>query len=304
MELLNVKSDVVLQKMPYLRKTIKDTFGDKKVTFYSYMADDKLGFIIMSIGKGLLINSNGENIKFKNSMTGHLRQIEKNDYIIRPRIEYDLGDDYSTKSDVSLIDMNGNESSLMILPSYNDENYKNRVCFVQSNKDNSMTCEINYDYMADDNIIYPGLLNRIESVHLIKDLNSKGFPTRVGLLSKRLMVYSRRELDCDTLNYSFVSFNEHGILKTLMNGSYNLYKTNYIVRYCKMGMSLDKTLVELPWPISSYKKEEDIIKLVSDYGFMVTIPKELIDVYNNQDQDIVLLQEFLDKRDKQKKLKR
>ena len=45
-----------------------------------------------------------------------------------------------------------------------------------------------------------------------------------------------------------------------MNGSYQLFNgAGYITRYCKLGfMTPSKQLVELPWPLCNYIKEEDL----------------------------------------------
>ena len=301
MELLNINNEAVLKKMPYLKGKIRDNFGDKAVSLYSFIDNSELGFIIMCVGRGLLIKSDGSSIKFKKSFTGALSELEKNEYLIKPRVEYEMEDDCITTTDVSLKDKEGVVSSLSILPSYNEDVYRSRVCYSQYIEDNDVYCEINYDYSSDD-IIYPGLLKNIESVHIIRDANRKGISCGSGFVPNRMQIYSRANIDSDTLNYTFVSFNEHGVFNTLMNGSYQLFNgAGYITRYCKLGfMTSSRQLVELPWPLCNYIKEEDILEWITNNGFRNSIPEELINLYNNNDKDVILLQDFLANLDKYK----
>ena len=303
MEFINVSNKAVTSRMPFLKRKIKDTFGDKGVSLYSLLYNEELLFIIMCTGNGLLIKSNGETIKFKKGMTGALTEIEKSKYIIKPKIEYGLGDDLNIATDVSVVDKYGNEAGICILPSSVDSIYGDRVCFTQYNKEKDMSCEISYDYMSGNELIYPGLLNGIESVNIYREVSKKGISCKPGIVPSRMQMFYRNDIDNNTLNYSFVSFNEHGVFNTLLHSAYNLYdNAGYITRFCKLGfMNFNHQLVELPWPFGKYATEEEILKWVTDNGFMVDIPDELIKTFNNQDDDIILLQEFLGNLDIHKK---
>jgi hypothetical protein len=304
MEFVNVSSDVVTRRMPYLKKKIKDNFGDKGVSLYSLLYNEELLFIIMCTGHGLLIRSNGDTIKFSKGMTGALAEVEKSKYIIKPRIDYSLGDEGSISTDVSIVDRHGNEADICVLPSRVDDSaYPYRVCFTQFNKEKDMSCEVNYEYCADDGLIYPGLLTRVESVNMFRNVSKKGTFCRPGIVPSRMQMFCKNDIPCETLNYTFISFNEHGVFNTLLNGSYNLYNgAGYITRFCKLGfMNTHNQLVELPWPFGKYVTEEELLKWVQDNGFMVSVPYELIRAFNNQDDDIILLQEFLGSLDIHKK---
>ena len=304
MEFINVSNEAVTSRMPYLKKKIKDNFGDNGVSLYSLLYKEELLFIIMCTGHGLLIRSNGDTIKFSKGMTGALTEVEKSKYIIKPRINYNLGDVCDISTDVSIVDRNGNEAGICILPSYNtDGTYSYRVCFNQFSKEKDISCEMNYDYCADDGIIYPGLLSRLESINMFRNVSKKGTYCRPGFVPSRMQMFSRSDIPCETLNYTFISFNEHGVFNTLLNGSYNLYNgAGYITRFCKLGyMDRNRRLVELPWPFGKYATEEEMLKWVEDNGFMTSVPNELIRAFNNQDDDIILLQEFLGSLDIHKK---
>ena len=304
MEFINVSSEAVTNKMPYLKKKIKDNFGDKGVSLYSLLYKEELLFVIMCTGHGLLIRSNGDTIKFRKGMTGALAEIEKSKYIIKPRINYNLGDVCDISTDVSVIDGNGNEANICVLPSIVDDTcYPYRVCFTQFNKEKDVSCEINYDYCSDDGVIYPGLLSRLESINMFRNVSKKGTNCRPGIVPSRIQMFCKSDIPCETLNYTFLSFNEHGIYNTLLYGAYNLYgKAGYITRFCKLGfMNMGRQFIELPWPFGKYATEEEMLKWVEDNGFMTSIPDELIRAFNNQDDDIILLQEFLGSLDIHKK---
>ncbi len=302
-EFINIDNEIVSSKMPFLERKIRDNFGDKGVSLYSLLVDNRLIFVIMCAGRGLLIKNTGESIKFKRSMTGSLGEVEKDRMIIKPKNDYEDEEEFTCSVNTSIVDSAGNEVGICIFPSYNDGIYSNRVCFSQYNKEKDVACEINYDYSCEGDMIYPGLLNRVESAHIYKNVKKKGTSCRWGIVPSRIQIYSRSDIESDTLNYSFVSFNEHGILKTLVNGSYNLYNgSGYITRYCKLGfMNSKHQLVELPWPFGEYIKEEEIFSWIKENGFMVDIPDELIKVFNNQDEDVIFLQEFLKVIDAHKK---
>lgn len=294
MQLIDKNSEEVKKQMPYINGIIKEHFQDKCVYLYCYKEDDKLGFIAMCAGKGILVKGNGTCIKFQTGSTGALSRVEKNGYVLCPRIDYSTEKDFEITTTASIKDKNGNELNLCIYPSYAKDIYPNRVCFTQYNEHKDLYCEINYNYI-EDGTISPGLINKPESIHIISKTSKKGISCKTGFVPKRMQVYSKAIIDSETLNYTFISFNENGVFNTLKNGAYKLYDgREYITRYCKLGfMSPNRNLIELPWPLGDYKTEEEMFQMVKDNGFNETIPMELIDLVNNNDNDVNFIEGFL-----------
>ena len=307
MELFDAHSEITLKRFNSFIDRVRRIFGDKGISLYSFGNNNDLNIVIMCGGKGLLIKNDGTTIKFIKSSSGLLGKLERDEFIVKPKIEFVEDDEFKITTPVSLKDKFGNELSVCILPSYSDKGYPKRVCYTQNNKKKDLYCEINYETLDEDKI-YPGLLTKPESVHIISQVNTKGITCSPGFVPKRMQMYSRTTVSSDTLNYLFMSFNEHGVIKTLRKGSYELFNgEGYITRYCRLSfMNSARELVELPWPFSDYKKEEEILAMIRECGFYDNVPPELINLYNDTDIDVNTVQEFLKNLEKfnQKKLRK
>lgn len=286
----------VLNKMPYLKEKILEYFGNRNVSVYAMEESNQLYFVIKCGKEGLLVNDNGETYRFRESVFGGLSRICRGSYYVYPSIEGLDEFGIETRNEVTCENENGIASSLVVLPSsFDDSHFNSRVSFTQVNEKENISCEINFEYMNGvNNKLHNGLLNRIESVEINHDAK-KGCYIRPGFVPSRIEYYGKSIIDSDTLNYSFVSFNENGIWNTLKEGSYHLYNgQSYLVRFTKFGfMTPGGTLTELPWPFVDYKKEDNILEYISSLGFETEIPRPLLDAYNNEDKEMTLLKMFL-----------
>ena len=253
MKLIDINSEVVQKNYTNIKRKILKHFDTKPVSIYCYEDGDEYGFIVMYIGKGILIKEDNSCYEFTTGSTGKLCELNRNGYVIRPRIDFDFEDGRIATTEVSITSEDGTESSISTFPVENDDFYRRKVSFKQYNEGKDLFCEMCYGTSNEDKI-HPGLLTTPENIYIINKA-SKGLGCKPGFVPRRMQMYSRSINEKDTLNYTFSSFNEKGVINTLRNGPFNLDNgSNYAVRYCKMGfMTANNELSELPWPLSDYK---------------------------------------------------
>lgn len=301
MNIIPITKELIETRMPHIFKESQKVLGNHHITYFAY-EDEGVSFVAKAIGKGIIYTKDGQKILFQTGMTKDLYSLEKNGIILMPSINYG-DDDIHIKTSPSC-QIGRIHSTLDVSQTNSKSFYKNKVLFTQYNKDNDILCSTTYEYGDSTLKLYPGLLTRIETVQFNHQYSKKGGHISTGILPSNIEVYLKTSISKNCWYTYLLSLAEHGLLKTATAGIDELYQENEITRYVQIRyMNRNKKMIELPWPLNSYYKEENLRTYAEELGFRLMVNQELLSLYNNDNQDINTTKELLPKLEKAQKIK-
>lgn len=158
-------------------------------------------------------------------------------------------------------------------------------------------CELRYQQMYNEgsfNKVYHFHTKVIDAVYIDeKYKNSKNY--HVGLLPRRAKYFKSLKFDYEQIGYKLMAINEFGLTRVLHEGAYNLYKERDVLRYIKTRFILPDGSFSDTWPLAKQIHREEIVDLIKQYGFNSEIPKDIIDIYNGENETVKLVKDLIDK---------
>ena len=288
-----IKWDTDLMKMlPGIFKIIKASLFSDKGAAYVILDDGKLDIFARSGGRGVYINNKGDKVEVSSYL------FDK-DYKIK---SFAIGNkQYGYLNErVNAIENETNiEQSLLLTEMTNSSEPDGFVTYTQYDRERDIECEIQYKHRyyksanEERGRIYPYRLTHISS--LMIDEHSGAKHVGPGLIGKGHEYYTVLEATPDYYDYSLVALKEAGLVELVKQGAESILKDSKITRYIK-GVYMGRDGVFRPlWPLGKTYKEEDLFKLIKDYGFDPTIPSDLFEIYNDQHELVNKVKEVLSK---------
>ena len=258
--------DDVVSKIPNVMNILYDVFGKEDIKMFAILSDDKLCFLARCENGCVYIDKDNNPIYFS---------VDEEDNLISVYIEpfqVYFSDNFY------LIDENNHEHVLNFysLPVPDDEGYTGCISYKQYDPQNDVLCELRYQQMYNEgsfNKVYHFHTKVIDAVYIDeKYKNSKNY--HVGLLPRRAKYFKSLKFDYEQIGYKLMAINEFGLTRVLHEGAYNLYKER---------------------DVKEQLKNEEIVDLIKQYGFNSEIPKDIIDIYNGENETVKLVKDLIDK---------
>ena len=267
--------DRVLNNLPNLFELIYNLFGDKEVEVYACVdKSNSLAFLI----------KDGFNCYYVDSRNKRGFMIDENF-----NVKYFLGKDYEVYYGpmVMFIGADKKEYNVDIihLDEPDEEGYDGEVIFNQYDPNTDTFCQLTYPHMyweMDGKAnIYSYHTQNPASVYIRE--NHKNSKTKdYGLLGKKEQSYNRYTFERGMLGYSIILSSEYGFFSTLLNSSYALETNDKLSRFTKARAVFAGRYMDF-WPLCSLYKQEEINQIVKDYGFLLSVPDEMLNTYNGHD---------------------
>lgn len=268
-------TEEMLQNIPHVIELLYEIYGAKTIGLFAVVVDDELGFVGRDGGNCVFIHKDGYNhftIK-ENEEIGAIR---------KGKLEIYFGDD------VYFVDENKLEQHLELysLSEPDQDDYDGCVSYTQYNPKNDTCCEIRYQHMYREMnerpIIYSYHTEKIDCLYINEEYTKKPRPKK-GILPKRAKYYTKVEFDDRELGYRITGIREYGLIDFLEKGPYELQMESNVIRYAKTQLIDGDGNYRDFWPLGEQLKTEEIIELISSYGFNTKLPEELIEIYNGRD---------------------
>lgn len=279
--------DDVVAKIPNVMNILYDVFGKEDIKMFAILSDDKLCFLARCENGCVYIDKDNNPIYFS---------VDEEDNLISVYIEpfqVYFSDNFY------LIDENNHEHVLNFysLPVPDDDGYTGCISYKQYDPQNDVLCELRYQQMYNEgsfNKVYHFHTKVIDAVYIDeKYKNSKNY--HVGLLPRRAKYFKSLKFDYEQIGYKLMAINEFGLTRVLHEGAYNLYKERDVLRYIKTRFILPDGSFSDTWPLAKQIHREEIVDLIKQYGFNSEIPKDIIDIYNGENETVKLVKDLIDK---------
>lgn len=281
-------NDEVLKKIPNIFGLIQKEFGEKEITMYACVDEhNNLSFIVFDNLKGILINSQGHK-SFTVDKNLELQLYKSANYNVM------LG----KNSTPIFLDDSNNEYSLRFehLDEPDSEDYNGSVVFNQYHFKDDLYCQLTYPHMSrtiDGKPYIYSYHTKNPSIVYIEEESSKDHDRSFGLIGKKIKCYNRYSFNRGMIGYNLVLLNEHGLVDTILYDSYYLEREDPLRRFTKAQLVINGQYYDT-WPFCSFYKPSDVEQMIEDYGFMVSIPEEMLNIYNNQDRNLSDLNSILE----------
>lgn len=286
----------ILEKIPNIMGHIYEYFKEKPLVVYAALDDNKqIGFIAKDFDNGIYLKTASRDydiIPFRLNEDGTLGVFKIGDNtIFKDSLEIQkakLMEKKDSTNDVFMIDGQGIQYCLGIRKLDNEDvdGYNGMVFLLQYNPQTDVLCDIKYQQMyyenGGKNFIYDSHTNIINVLSI--EENYCKCQKRRGFLGPNIKYYTKYEFGNGMLGYVLSTIKDYGFVKTMRNGSYDLQKSDRIVRYVKSAyLCKDGSYCDL-WPFAMQKTTDEINKVIEEYGFKNQIPDILMNVYNDYDQ--------------------
>ncbi len=271
-------TDEVIDKIPNIMGHVYEYFGEKELIIYAVLDDKDLSFIVCDHYNCLYIKSsynNYEIIPFQLKEDKSLGMIK-----LGPNRFY-----YSDEGITYMIDESKKEHTIGAkqFTREDSDGYDGYVYYVQYNPDNDTMCDIRYQQMyrlVDGQPHIYDFHTKKKDVIAIDEQYSKKGADKQGILPRISKYYTKYEFNQDELGYTISAIKDYGLMNVILNGAYNLQKTDRVVRYVKtLFVNKDGNYADF-WPFSRQITPEDLDEIIKSYGFETNIPPAYLDFYN------------------------
>ncbi len=272
-------TDEVIEKIPNIMGHVYEYFGDKELIIYAVLEDKDLNFIVCDHQNCIYIKSSYQSYEI---IPFTLKE-DKTIGMIK------IGPDfffYSDEGITYMVDENKKEHMIGAKPlSHEDsEGYDGCVFYVQYNPNNDTLCDIRYQQMYREVDGKPRIYSfhtKKKDIVAIDEQYSKYGADKTGLIPHTSKYYTKYEFKEEETGYTLTAIKDYGLIDVILNGAYNLQKTNQVVRYVKSSyVSKDGNYFDL-WPLSKQLTPEELDEIIKSYGFDINIPDTYLDFYND-----------------------
>ena len=115
---------------------------------------------------------------------------------------------------------------------------------------------------------------------------------RFGPINRHISSFNGFVYERGMIGYTMMVMNEHGILNTLLNGTYALEAEDRLKRFTKAAYMLNGEYKDF-WPFCRLYTQQEINQMIRAAGFLVSVPEEIIDIYDNHDSYLAEIREIL-----------
>jgi len=280
-----------IQKLPNIFDLIYEHFGLNSVNIYLLLNEiNELAFLVEEDNKFLYITEHG----YKSFITDehlNIKYLKDKDL----EIYYD--------SITAFVDKDKNEYSIEFYPldEPDSEGYTGEVIFNQYHPSTDTLCRLTYQQMYRDdgnNYIYT-YHTRKPNFFYIEEENSKNHDTKLGIIHPKVHMYGRTVFDRYSLGYNMLLVNRYGISAFLNQNSRELeYQESLEVFTQAKFISFAGYARDL-WPLCRLYQREELEKYLEENNFKTSIPIEMIDYYNKEDNDLKNIRIILEEIPKQ-----
>jgi len=292
MNIIRCDNEEMVSKVPYISDKLENHFKDQNIVLFVCMDDNnEIGFI-GRCGNECLYIDDSKTIPFGIKKNSTINYYYKDGYNLFPEGYEDV-----EESGVCCQDSKGIMHTVMSYPMKFDD-FEGAFSYFQYSEKTDTLCEIRYKHYyrkdMEKSPIYEYYKSRMmESVYIDREY-SKSKENKKGFIPSSSSHYELFSCDAGTMGYNMIAISEYGLLKVLLNGSYNLLKEQTANRYVKsFYVTKDDDYLEMIWPLCKFNKVEDIKKEVTDLGFGLEVPSVLLTLYNGYDKDKDMLDELI-----------
>ncbi len=273
-------TDDIIEKIPNIMGHVYEYFGDKEVVVYAVLDNNEVSFIVRNHNNCLYIKKEIKNY----SITPFQLKEDKTIGMIK------LGDNYFYYSDegkIYMVDKYKKEFMIGMkkLPHEDIDGYDGMVYYIQYNPENDTLCDIRYQqmYRELDGIphIYEFHTKKIDILAIDEQYSKKGADKK-GIVPKTSKYFTKYEFNSEEIGYTLTAIKDYGLLNVIVNGAYNLQKSNQVVRYIKTPFVHKNGDYADLWPFTKQITTEELHELIKSYGFENVIPQVYLDFYNGQ----------------------
>lgn len=280
-------TDEVVELIPNIMNHVYEYFGEKELIIYAVLDDNEISFIVCDNYNCIYIKKEYNTY----SITPFKLKEDKSIGMIK------LGDNsffYSDEGIIYMVDKTKREHMVgtKALSHEDIDGYDGFVYYVQYNPENDTMCDIRYQQMyrtVDGKPhIYSFHTKTIDVLSIDEQYSQKG-ADKQGFLTGTSKYFTKYEFNSEEIGYTLSAIKDYGVLEVLLNGAYNLQKSNKVVRYVKTSyVQKDGNYFDL-WPFARQLNPEQLQELIKQYGFEIAIPSQLLDFYND---DIPIVREL------------
>ncbi len=277
----------ILKKMPNLYDLIYKFFKTKEVEVYACVeSSENFGFLILDGVNGIYANNRG-----------YRPFVRDLDYNVIKYVSDNYDAFFKEGINPNYVDAKKNEYSLGITPldEPDDEGYTGEVLFNQYNPHTDTFVQIGYPHMFRE---VDGFA-KIYSYHTyeprrfyMETENKYEHERRFGPVSRHISSFNGFVYERGMMGYTMMVMNEHGILNTLLNGTYALEAEDKLKRFSKATYMLNGEYKDF-WPFCRLYTQKEINQMIRDAGFLVSVPEEIIDIYDNHDSFLSDIRDIL-----------
>ena len=283
-----VKANIeILQRMPNLFNLIYRFFQDKEVEVYACMErSDNLSFLILNGVNGVYVNSSGYRPFVMDLDLNVLKYVSDN---------YDAF--FKEGLNPKYIDGDKHEYALEILSldEPDEEGYTGEVLFNQYNPQTDTFLQIGYPHMfyeVDGFAKIYSYHTNIPGRFYMESDSKNNHERKFGPISKHISSYNSIVYERDMLGYTMMVMNEHGVINTLLNGTYAYEYEDKLRRFTKAAYMLNGEYKDF-WPLCKLYRQEEINQMIKEAGFLISVPEEIIDIYDNTDRYLADIRDIL-----------
>lgn len=282
----------VLKKVPNILGFIEKYYGyDIPLIVYGVLIDEKFGFVVRNGNDCIyIVDNNLEMVSFEVDEDDTLLSVVKDGYKKYYHVNSESYCELNTGVE-SYLDFEKNESPDL-------EGYNGLVVYTQYDPSRDLRCEIQYPHMyremndGGNPPIYEFHTNSFRSVYIDKKFLEKGLREK-GILGNRHLYYNKMTVYEGDIDYDISAINDFGLVKFLENGSYKLYGTDKIYKFCKAKFITASGYFVTLFPFCATYTEDSIKEYIEDLGFSSKIPEFIFNSYNGKDEMFNVVEEIV-----------
>lgn len=271
-------TDDVIEQIPNIMGHVYEYFGEKEVIIYAVLDEDNINFIVCDGPNCLYIKNyykHYEIIPFQLKEDKSIGMIK-------------LGSNffyYNNDGTTYMVDESKKEHLIGTkkLSHKDPDGYDGFVYYVQYNPENDALCDMRYQQMYREvdghTPIYSFHTKKIDVLSIDEQSSKNGYDKR-GLLPRTAKYYTKYEFNSEEMGYTLSTIRDYGLMSVILNGAYNLQKSNYITRYVKTAYVNKKGNYVDFWPFARQLTTEELNEIIKSYGFATSIPDAYLDFYN------------------------
>jgi hypothetical protein len=253
-----------------------EIYGESTLTLYAVCDKEKLSFLVLGKQGNLYIDENGYKAFTSDNANNIVFYKGKN---------YDVFFDGDI---VTFRDSRGFAYGLSFTKLENEEEgYTGEVIFNQYNPFDDSFCQTSYHQMYNEidgkAPIYSYHTKEPTGVYL-ENKRSKN-KIKFGLVPNSIQSYNMYTFDRDTIGYDRMLIHDYGLIKFLSTNKYSLERTGKIQKYIKCRFVFGDKFYD-GWPFPSIHEKSEVLDLVRQKEFLISIPEEMIEFYNGYNYDL------------------
>ncbi len=286
MEVVKANLDT-LKQMPNFYDLINRYFQTQEVEVYACkVGDNYLGFLILNGIDGLYADNFGYR-QFTTDLDLNLMKY------VSPNYEAF----FPEKDNPNYVANDKKEYTLGIEPldEIDDEGYTGEVYFNQYNPETDTFIQICYPQMFSEINGHARIYSyhtQVPSRFFLETERKYEHQRKFGLVSKHITNINSFVFERGEIGYTITVMNEHGVLNTLMNSTYAYEVEDKIKRFTKAAYVFNDEYKDL-WPVCRLYTQEEVNQMIRDAGFMVSVPEEIINIYDGIDKYLGYIREVL-----------